>query len=77
MEIIHLDEEKMILKSHEYGDAVKKWNHTLTVKKSHNSAILIDRIEIDAGKQTKLYIWWAKFMYGRRHKPRQKMLGLN
>jgi hypothetical protein len=74
MEVVHFDPEARTFASHEYGGAVKAWNHTLTVAPTPDGARLDDTIEIDAGWLTPIYALWAKFMYARRHKPRLRML---
>ena len=35
---------------------------------------LTDRIEIDAGLLTPLFVMWARYLYKARHKPRMRML---
>lgn len=77
MEILRHDPAQRVLQSHEYGGAVTRWDHTLTVSETEGGARIDDDILIDAGAMTFLYAAWARFIYRRRHKPRLQMLGLN
>ena len=76
MEVREFDEEKRRVVSHEFGGAVKAWDHTLTVAPTDDGARLVDLIFIEAGALTPVYAAWGRFMYGRRHRPRMRMLGL-
>ena len=74
MEILECDNTSMILRSSERGAGVKSWLHTLTVTETAAGSRLTDHIEIDAGMLTTVFALWAKYLYGARHKPRQKLL---
>ncbi|MBX2805799.1 MAG: hypothetical protein KTR19_07500 [Hyphomicrobiales bacterium] len=76
MEIRECDPERHLMKSHEYGGSVKLWDHTIKIDKTETGSGLTDTIILDAGYQTPIYAWWARLNYGRRHKPRLKLLGL-
>jgi len=74
MEILECDDVGMVLRSSERGAGVKSWLHTLTVTKTSAGSRLTDHIEIDAGVFTSIFALWARYLYGARHKPRQKLL---
>jgi hypothetical protein len=74
MEVLECDDSRMILRSSEKGAGVKSWRHTLTVTETELGCRLTDRIEIDAGLLTPLFVLWAKYLYQARHKPRMKLL---
>lgn len=76
MKVVICDEQAMLLQSEEMGAGVKSWNHTLRVSSTATGCKLTDRIEIDAGFLTPLFVMWAKYLYNARHKPRLKLLGL-
>ena len=76
MEVRECDPERGVVKSHEYGGSVKRWDHTIKIEETETGSRLTDTIMIDAGYQTPIYVWWARLNYGRRHKPRLRMLGL-
>lgn len=62
--------------NHEHGGAVRRWGHTMTAVPIEGGSRLPDEIEIDAGLTPPVHAAWGRFMYGRRHEPRLKMLGL-
>ncbi|OJI94218.1 polyketide cyclase/dehydrase/lipid transport protein [Planktotalea frisia] len=74
MELIEFDDAEMRFKSNEVGMGVEHWQHSLRIVPHAQGAELHDEIEIEAGWRTPLIAVWARFMYKRRHKPRQKML---
>nr|WP_321509497.1 SRPBCC family protein [uncultured Celeribacter sp.] len=74
MEVLECDDKAMILRSSEKGAGVKSWRHTLTVEPTASGSRLRDVIEIDAGWITWAYALWAKYLYGKRHKPRVRLL---
>ncbi len=74
MEVLECDPTQMIVRSHEYGGAVKSWDHTLRVEAIPGGSRLIDHIRIDAGAMSWAYDGWASFMYRRRHAPRLRLL---
>lgn len=74
MEVVECDDEAMILRSFEQGAGVKSWRHTLTVEATRSGSVLRDVIEIDAGWMTWAFALWAKYLYGKRHEPRVRML---
>ncbi|SMX34253.1 hypothetical protein [Actibacterium lipolyticum] len=76
MTVLECDHDTMTLRSNEQGAGVKRWQHTLTVREDGDTATLHDRIEIDAGVLTPLFARWARHLYSQRHKPRQRLLGL-
>ncbi|MBV7380199.1 SRPBCC family protein [Maritimibacter dapengensis] len=74
MEVVECDDDAMVLRSSERGMGVRSWQHTVTVEPTAEGSRLTDRIEIDAGWRTPIFRAWARFMYGRRHAPRMRML---
>lgn len=74
MEVLECDDDAMILRSSEKGAGVKSWNHTLTVTPTGTGSRLTDHIEIDAGWLTPLFAAWARYLYSKRHAPRQRLL---
>ncbi|WP_439140797.1 hypothetical protein [Planktotalea sp.] len=74
MEVIAFSEDNMCFTSNEVGMGVRHWQHSLRVVPHARGAELIDVIEIEAGWRTSLIAAWARYMYKRRHKPRQLML---
>lgn len=74
MELLEYDPEQMCFLSDEKGMGVDRWRHRMLIKASGSGAELIDEIEIDAGWRTGVLAAWARYMYGRRHKPRLAML---
>lgn len=74
MELVNFDDAVMTFTSVEHGGSIKRWAHTLTVTRSENGARLSDQVEIDAGLTTRLMVLWARFVYRKRHAPRQRML---
>lgn len=74
MEIVECDDDAMVLRSSEKGMGVKTWFHTVTVEQTEAGARLTDHVEIDAGVLTPIFAAWARFMYGKRHEPRLRML---
>lgn len=74
MEILECDDQGMILRSSEKGAGVRTWLHTLRVSATESGSRLHDQIEIDAGWLTPLYAYWAKYLYGARHRPRLRLL---
>ncbi|WP_161635632.1 SRPBCC family protein [Actibacterium mucosum] len=76
MTVLRSDDAAMVLQSSERGAGVKSWNHTLTVTPTQGGSRLTDVIEIDAGWLTFAFARWARFLYGARHKPRMRLLGV-
>ncbi len=76
MEVLEVDPDAHRVRSHEYGGAVKRWDHTLTITAHGVGARLTDRIVVDAGALTWLYAALCRFIYKQRHKPRLERLGL-
>ncbi|WP_417309175.1 SRPBCC family protein [Devosia sp.] len=74
MEVLECDDAAMILRSIEKGAGVKSWRHTLTVEPLQSGSRLRDLIEIDAGWMSWAFALWARFLYGKRHEPRVRML---
>lgn len=74
MTVLSCDDAAMELRSDERGAGVKSWRHTLTVRPDAGGAVLRDEIEIDAGLLTPLFRAWARYLYGKRHQPRVRML---
>ncbi|MCK0119333.1 SRPBCC family protein [Loktanella sp. F6476L] len=74
MELVVFDPEAHRFESHEYGGAVKSWNHTLTVTETAMGSVLTDRVEIDAGWMTPIYAAYGRFMYRQRHPVRVRLL---
>lgn len=76
MEVLDCDDVKRVLRSAEHGMGVRTWRHTLSVTEVAGGSRLSDVIEIDAGWRTLVFAAWARFMYGARHRPRLRLLGL-
>ncbi|MBN9886247.1 SRPBCC family protein [Salipiger abyssi] len=74
MDVLECDDSRMILRSSEQGAGVKSWRHTMMVTPAPGGSRLCDTIEIDAGLLTPAFALWAKYLYGARHKPRQRLL---
>ncbi len=68
------DDAAMTLQSREKGAGVQRWDHTLTVQPDGDGAILRDQIDIEAGWLTPLFRLWGRYVYGKRHQPRVRML---
>ena len=76
MEVLQCDDAGRILRSAEHGMGVRTWRHTLRVTEVPGSSRLSEVIEIDAGWRTPVFAAWVRFMYGARHRPRLRLLGL-
>ncbi len=76
MEVLEVDPEAMRVRSHEYGGPVRRWDHSFTVSGTPQGARLRDVVVIDAGFLTGFYAWFGRFVYKSRHRPRQRLLGL-
>lgn len=74
MTLVECDDTELMFVSNERGMGVEHWQHTLRVVAHPRGAELIDEIEIEAGWRTGMIAAWARYMYGRRHKPRVHML---
>lgn len=77
MEVLQCDDIGRVLRSAEHGMGVDTWRHTLRVTEIPGGrSTLSETVEIDAGWRTPIFAAWARFMYGARHRPRLRMLGL-
>ena len=74
MEVVACDDAARTFRSVERGGAVRSWVHELSVDPRGTGARLTDRVTVDAGPMTPLMRLWARFVYRRRHRPRQEML---
>ncbi len=74
MEVLTFDPVNRCIKSHEEGGVVTRWDHHFEVVEAEGGSVLRESITIDAGGMTWLYVFWGKFMYGRRHPARLEML---
>ncbi|GEC77669.1 hypothetical protein [Flavobacterium aquatile] len=62
-----IDDKNKILKTQEWDDAAKVWNHKITLKKITDFTIMYeDEIVIYGGILTGLITWWAKSFYRHR-----------
>ncbi|WP_424972716.1 hypothetical protein [Dinoroseobacter sp. S76] len=69
-----LDPVDMSFQSDEQGAGVRVWRHHLQVVPTSEGSRIDERIEIDAGLATPLFMLWARVMYRARHKPRLRIL---
>lgn len=74
MDVVTFDDDAMTFTSSERGAGVRSWHHTLRVEQTETGSRLLDTIEIDAGWRTALFVLWARFLYAKRHAPRQRIL---
>ncbi len=75
MELVEWRAADHMFRSVESGGSIRRWEHVLTVTPLAGGARLTDQITIDAGFATPLMRLWARYVYTRRHAPRQRMLG--
>lgn len=64
----------MSFQSHEHGAGVRVWRHHSQVVPTPPGSRIHERIEIDAGLATPLFVLWAQVMYRARHTPRLRIL---
>lgn len=74
MRVDECDANAMRVRSTEFGAGVKSWRHTMTVESLPDGSRLNDVIEIDAGWLTWAFALWARYLYKKRHAPRQRLL---
>ena len=74
MSVEDMDDTEMWFQSDEHGAGVKSWRHNCSVEEIAGGCRLTDRVEIDAGWLTPMFVWWAGVVYRARHKPRVRML---
>lgn len=74
MRVEAMDDSARWFQSHEHGGPVRAWRHHLQVLPTGTGARIVESIAIDAGAMTWLYALWGRFMYARRHAPRQRLL---
>ncbi|MBM7068261.1 SRPBCC family protein [Actibacterium sp. 188UL27-1] len=74
MDVVECDPAARMFRSLEHGAGVKSWQHELTVTPTETGATLTDHVIINAGLLTPLFVLWARYVYGARHKPRLRLL---
>jgi ligand-binding SRPBCC domain-containing protein len=63
MEVKLVDDDNMILRSHEYGGMIKYWDHTISAVAAGDGCEYSDEIAIDAGIMT-IPVWlYANIFY--------------
>jgi hypothetical protein len=73
--IIGRDDTARVLQSHEHGDLVRSWRHTLTVTPTGPCACRYrDEVAIEAGLLTPLVAMTARRMYEKRHLMRRRLV---
>lgn len=79
MQLLDFDPIARQFHSSEKGIGVATWEHRLRVAADGDQSVLIDHLEIEAenSKMTWAYIRWARYLYRRRHKPRQAWIKAN
>lgn len=74
MRVEECDANTMRVRSTEAGAGVQSWRHTMTIESIPEGSRLNDVIEIEAGWLTWAFAVWARYLYKRRHGPRQRLL---
>ena len=74
MEIVSFDAQARRLISSELGMGLRKWQHKISVEPTLEGARLTDKVTIDAGWKTPIYIAWARYMYKARIPRRRALL---
>jgi hypothetical protein len=69
IEVVAIDETTMTIRSHEYGGALRRWDHTLHVESAGDARCCYsDTVEIDAGPLTELVAVTARWIYRYRQR---------
>ncbi|MFS4439256.1 hypothetical protein ACMA5I_13675 [Paracoccaceae bacterium GXU_MW_L88] len=74
IEVLERSDSPRIMRTLEWGAGVKRWQHLMTVDEIPGGSRLTDSIDIGAGLLTLPCVYWARYMYHARHKPRLDML---
>lgn len=75
--INHIDHNRRIIDSAEYGGLIRRWHHLIRVGSLNDSqCVYTDAIEIDAGLVTPLVWVWASMFYRYRHRRWKKLIKL-
>jgi hypothetical protein len=69
--IERIDPDDRVIQSREFGNGIRKWDHTLSIRSEGNLTVWHDRIIIDAGWRTLFVARFAMFLYTRRHRYRR------
>ena len=74
MEVKRVDDDNMILRSHEYGGMIRCWDHTIKVISADSCCEYSDEITIDAGSMTILVWIYANIFYRYRQMRWRRLL---
>lgn len=68
MHVERLDRADRVVQSREHNDAIRRWDHTLSIQPSASGCVWRDTVVLDAGRWTFVTARFCRFVYMRRHR---------